>query len=511
MDSTVFIGANDNYDKGNSQLSENLTIQPTRSEPSISSSKISGINILTSVVGIDDIETKLKSCGLELKKILYFDYGTGKRDAILFYCITVHGQYVMIIPPGGTDVQSGDLALIPQRVGVLPSSTIETISSKLSNMHTDHVYISAGGIHLVTEQGNVSTWYGYADYKIAQTIFDIKKHHYILIPALQLDKLIEPARLNTLEAHINRFDKTGVMAAILKKSGLEKLFTMKGPITVFMPTDEHLNKLLNIQDDQLQAILLAHIVIGRIELKDDNTTQQKETTAVLTSPDKIPSLDSTATEHVAIAQNKIEIKRVNGIIVSVKSGSIESKVHIGDEMKPIHKYNGILYRINSVFTPINKSFKMPDRSDFDDVATIFDINRSTMEIRLVQYEINHQKHRELIEVISHIAINASTIIKEINDKYTEDGINLLKDSKLLMDLFYSREVPCSELCVEMDQLAELVKNENMKFEKLLRVSTQVSSTKVAMEQLLLKLARIDQKLHVDNIIDRPADPFDDEE
>jgi mevalonate kinase len=149
---------------------------------------------------------------------------------------------------------------------------------------------------------------------------------------------------------------------------------------------------------------------------------------------------------------------------------------------------------------------MPESSDFDNVVTIFDINRSTMEIRRAQYSLNNKKQREMFETLNHINSMSQRLMDEISQQASEEGNRLLSDSNALMQLFYTREVPCSLLCVELDQLADKVREENEEFERLLRISTRFASLKVPLEETMLKLARIDQRFHVREIVTGPVDP-----
>ena len=76
----------------------------------------------------------------------------------------------------------------------------------------------------------------------------------------------------------------------------------------------------------------------------------------------------------------------------------------------------------------------------------------------------------------------------------------MKDSNELVELFYSRDVPCNDQCVRLDQLSKSVQEQNLDFETLLRVSNNLASFKVPVEMLYEKLMRIDQKLHNKNLI-----------
>lgn len=491
-------------------VSQNVSInRPTA--PSILP-RNGGVNILNQTVGIDNIKSRLKQMGIEVKKILYFHYSDGSIVAALLYCMTTQGQCVIVEPPVGTTVYGGDLSLTQQRVGVLPTSTIARFAEALKNIYTGYAFICGGGIHFIRKLGEEPVLYGYLDYDSAERIFDIKKYHYLLVPAVSFDQLVEPVRMNTLEAYISMMDKSGFMKKAIMKTGLDKLLTMKGPMTIFMPDDEHLSKLLDLDIDRLKATLLAHVIVGRIDSRkgDEGTKETISNGQTLTDANQVSTLGSESSEFTAIAQNKISVQKVQGLVVKVSSGGTDARPSAqrpnSDQKSIIRRYNGIIHRIDSVFTPISQTFTMPTRSDIDDLITVFDITRSTMEIRKTQYTFNAENQRIAFTTLEYIRKMADTLYEEINDASEEDGAMLLRDSNALAVLFFTRDVPCEELCAEMDTLTKSVKKQNERYDRLLRVSNQFASMKVPLEEILLKLARIDQKFHVDEIIDRPLNP-----
>jgi uncharacterized surface protein with fasciclin (FAS1) repeats len=450
--------------------------------------RMSTVNMMSQPNNLEEVRSKLKDTGLVLIKTLYFAYSDGSMTAALLYCQTVHGQYVMVEPPQNMKVLGGDLSLNIQRVGILPTSTIEFFSKELQSIHTGYVYVGSGGIHLMRSPNQEPVYYGYDNLQTASDVFDIKKYHYLIFPLVNFVKLIEPGRLNTLEAHINQHTK-GLMREIIAKAGLTTLLTMKGPFTLFMPTDNKLKEILGYDQERLRAVMLAHLVPSRID-------------AMATLNDgKSPK--SELLEVTAVAQNKVTIIRVDGKVVKL---SASGRDYVINANEAVHKYNGVLYRFDGLLNPVSQVFKMPESSDFDNVVTIFDINRSTMEIRRAQYSFNNKKQREMFETLTHINSMSQRLMDEISQQAAEEGNRLLTDSNALMQLFYTREVPCTLLCVELDQLADRVREENEEFERLLRISTRFASLKVPLEETLLKLARIDQRFHVKNIVDRVIDP-----
>jgi len=516
---TVKLGVSES-NRGTPQAGQVLSLrrQNTPSMTSISGHQMdqlpknTGVNILTDVKTIQDIMAKLEQMGIQLRYLLYFAY-SDKQVAALMYCVTIHGQYVIVEPPPNIIVQNGTMSVNFQRVGVLPTNIIEQFASELSTIYTGYAYICGGGIHYVKSPKAEPVFYGYDDYPMAKAVFDIKKYHYILIPAVPFVNLIEPARLNTIEAYINAVSGDDILQQVMVKSGLEKLFTMKGPFTVFMPNSTKLAELLSMDSDKLKAIILAHVIIGRIESIPTVVDKSKQlrsstTTESLTDPNSMSVLGSETLEFTSIAQNKIIVQKLNGVITKVSSAIPKSntansnQVNSSSVRSAAKKYNGILYIIDTVFSPINDTFRMPEKSDIDDVVTVFDINKSTMEIRRAQYAINSKNQQSMFEILVNIGEISAKLNSDIINKSFHEGQNLLQDSNLLLNMFYTREVPCSDLCVEMDQVAETVKKENEEFENILRVSNKLAAMKVPLEKVLLKLARMDQKLHI-----KEQDPY----
>lgn len=457
--------------------------------------RLTTVNMMSQPNSLEEVRSKLKDMGLVLINVLYFVYSDGTMGAALFYCQTVHGQYVMVEPPLAMKVIGGDLSLNIQRVGILPTSTIEFFSKSLDNIHTGYVYVGSGGIQLMRGANQEPVYYGYDNMQSAADIFDLKRYHYLIFPLVNFNKLIEPGRLNTLEAHINQHTK-GLMKEVVAKAGLTTLLTMKGPFTIFMPTDNKLKEILGYDQERLRAVMLAHLVPSRIDAQlptDKNTDKSQERS----------NHRNGILEVTAIAQNKITLNRTDGTVTKLSAAGRDYAIKASDA---VHKYNGVLYRFEGLLNPVTQTFKMPDSSDFDNVVTIFDINRSTMEIRRAQYSLNNKTQQDMFETLSHINSVATKLMDEISQQAHVEGNKLLSDSNALMQSFYTREVPCRDLCQELDLLADKVREENEEFERLLRISTRFASLKVPLEETFLKLARIDQRFHVRTIIDRVVDP-----
>ena len=88
----------------------------------------------------------------------------------VFYCITTYGQYVMVEAPTDTVIDGGDLSLMPQRVGVISTSTIERFEHALRGIYTGYAYICGGGIHYVKSFGSEPLIFTYGDYDVARRL-----------------------------------------------------------------------------------------------------------------------------------------------------------------------------------------------------------------------------------------------------------------------------------------------------------------------------------------------------
>jgi len=480
--------------------------------------KANGINIISSNstdLDIDSIMKNLKSMGIETKAIMYMRYPEGLRGLFL-HAVTIHGQYVFIELPLGIVIRFGDLELEPQRVGIVTTSLQDTFKEELKDIHTGYVFLTIGGLQYIKSKKHSGTGgysnsngsnnssqeqiiYDYGDNNLAESLFQLKKYQFLIIPAVHYSHLIEPARLNTIEAYLDLQLENGnsVAKELVLKTGLATLLTMKGPFTVFLPNEKLLNALLKLPLEKARSVLLAHIVQGRIESETFSSSSQ-------------------SSKLTTLAHNEIHI--TNGV---VSSGKHKSKI---DVTKAVKKYNGIVYTIDTVFVPLNENFKLPEKSDFDDVVTIFDISRSTMEIRKAEYAINRHNHEQFLTVLGFIGDLSTKLFNVINER--SDGRELLDDSNALMEMFYAQEVPCkvefakveavkekndvkwSEKsvkkekggCAEMDVLAKKVRQENLDFENLLRVSNALGALKVPIERIYQKIQRIDQQLNVKKII-----------
>lgn len=444
--------------------------RPTMPGPKLPS--VNGVNVLSDHNDVNQMKTKLQSMGITVKSILYFSYGSASTLAF-FYAQTSQGQYFLIESPTGVPVYGGGVSLNYQRVDVLQTNILEQFKTELAGIHTEYAFVCGGGIHHVKNRGEIHNIYGYDNYDSAKAVFDIKKYHFIVIPAVCYINLVDSSRLNTIEAYINAQDTKGKMASIMEKADLTRLLTMSGPFTFFMPIDSRLDKIQSLDPKRLQSVVLAHIVIGRIE---HNTPTKEETL-----------------EYVSIAQNKITVVRKDGKIVSVSSGNQTAKVL---DTNPVNKFNGLIYRIDAVFNPVSTEFTMPSKSDFDDVVTVFDINKSTMEIRRAQYAINRKSQETMFTLLEYISNKTKELYDEINIKSHSDGDSLIEKSNSLLTMFYDEDVLTKERTPKFQQLETEIRSENEEFERLLRVSNKFASLKVPLEKTLLKISRIDQQFHM---------------
>lgn len=475
--------------------------------------RVNGINIVSNSATTNDIDTirdNLQDMGIETKSILYMKYPEGQRG-VFIYGLTIHGQWVFVELPLGTVVNFGDLEIEIQRAGVVTSSLQENFREQLKDIHTGYIFVTTAGMHYVKSKKQINATnsqepiiYDYSDYELADSIFQLKKYQFLIVPAVHYANLIEPARLNTIEAYIDMQLKGGdsgndnrggdnvegnrgesIAKELVIRSNLATLLTMKGPFTVFLPNEEVLKNLLNASPERIRSVLLAHIVMGKIDPVSPGN-----------SPNNSPRDSTKQIKLVALAQNEIYVDEVKGKIVAVSSGKVRSKI----AGPPVRKYNGVIYSVDALFTPASDNFKMPEKSDFDDVVTIFDISRSTMEIRKAEYAINRHNQEQFLTVLGFIGDISTKLFNAINVKSDTDGMQLLQHSNELMDLFYTKEVPCADRCIQTEKLSEVIKEENIEFENVLRASNAFGALRIPVEHIYQKLLRIDQKLHVKGII-----------
>lgn len=488
-----------------SQIQPADTISISAQPQVVSLPSIKGTSIVASPDDINTVRSKLLDAGIEMGKILFFAYSDGTVGPALLYCKTTQGQDVLIEPPSNAKILGGDISLNIQRVGVMTTDVVQTFSSEFSKLQTGYAFISPGGIHLARKDSNSPVYYGFDDYKAAKKAFSLKKYHYLVLPLVSYQNLVEPQRLNTLEAYINGHEKR-ILSELVNKAGLTSLLTMRGPFTMFIPTNETLEKLSASDPKSLKATLLAHVVLDRIDPRSDslsgvgdraNGMNGKKSSEILTDRNTIQTIGSKTITAKAIAQNTFDVTITGGSVVklTVQGKPIKVKPDV------VRRYNGVLYRIDGVLSPVTNEFQMPDRSDFDDVVTIFDISRATMEIKRIQFALNLTEQKSLIRTIEMLQETSTRLYQEVNDSIDKEGTKLLHNSNLLISLFYTREVPCETLCVETDQVAQVVKKQNEELDRLMKISAKFAALKVPMSKALLQLVKVEQHLHVPNPIE----------
>jgi uncharacterized surface protein with fasciclin (FAS1) repeats len=447
--------------------------------------KVTGVNVLSNPPGLnlDIMRDKLKIFGIEIKYIMISRFADGNK-LIFLYCMTLHGQYVIIESPPNVKVNYGDIELLTQRIGIIQTSVLDTFKEELNNIYTGYAFINTVGIHYV-KKGQLDPIIYEFENESTDHILELEQYHFTLLPAVPYVNLIEPARLNTIEAFINVIDKDKIAKELIDRAGLSLLLTMSGPFTLFLPRKDKLITLKKLSDDKLRATLLAHVVIGRIDTSD--------------LMDSGKSIGKEEIKLLAISNNEIIITKNNGKIDTITSGNKKTKI-----LSTVRKYNGIIHIIDTIFYPISENFKLPIKSDLDDVVTIFDINRSTMEIRKAQYDVNRHNHEQILTVLKFIKETTIKLYDVINEKTKVNGDRLLADSNELVELFYTRDIPCVDQCLKLDQLAKTVKEENIEFETLLKMSNILGAFKIPIEQMYEKILKVDQRIHIKNLINTGA-------
>ena len=99
-----------------------------------------------------------------------------------------------------------------------------------------------------------------------------------------------------------------------------------------------------------------------------------------------------------------------------------------------------------------------------------------------------------------------SLLSEIDEASSVEGDSLLFDTNQLIKLFYSEDFPCSEKCKDIEIVQEEVRKGNVKYENLLRVSNRLASLKVYFEEAMLRMSKIDQKLHVEHVFNEIVNP-----
>ncbi len=475
-------------------------VRPTT--PGMAISRATGINILQTAKDMTALTERLKNCGLIIEKTFHYVFSDASNRAKLLYCITTHGQYVMVEPPEGLMV-CGGLSIVEQRVDVISKGVSEQIKEALKGIYTGYAYMAGGGIHYVGTKGAEPRFFGYEKYADGKSNLDVRTLSYTVIPAVHWSQLAEPSRLNTIDAHISALYAGSPLEKLVSIAGLSALLTSSGPITFFAPEDKILAGLLQIgaSPEKVRSIVLAHIVMDRIDKNPPSSPPMtpKNTGQTLTPINDTSTMANSVTVVTALGQNKFEVHRSGGVVVGIiPLPAKDKKIRIvGDG---IGKYNGMLYRIDSTLEPVAQNVQIPSSSDYDNVVTVFDINRTTMDIRVILYKLNSKKIAEMSIMLEFIQSATRVMFEEIQVGTDKDGLKLLADSNELLNMFLTREVPCTTRCANLDQKGMVVQAENVKFDKIVRAGNRLSSLKHKIEKMWLKVSRIDQNLHVDDPI-----------
>lgn len=419
------------------------------------SSELPGENIVRGM-SYFEIAKKLASYGFK-PLITMYTYGQVGKELVFIYCMTQVGQYCFVRPPGKIKIETGNVELVSQRIDVVEDDVKKHFDEELKDLYTEYLYVCNGGIRVA----GTDEIYGYSDPELVREGFKVKKYQCILYPLVDFTKLRIPDVFNTIEIglrsilsdeHISLYEDTGVLA----------LLTNAGPFTLLLPSTKRLNSLVGQEVNTVRAHLLAGVFIGNV----DESKVFK-----------------------ALAQNEATLELNDGVLtVSEKSGTAKS-------IRKISKYNGTIYEIDGILTPVSTSFTMPSINDIDNIVTIFDVIKSSMEIRRAHDSLNVPKQKRLIEILGHVNSLTVELQSEIRQKFKTNGDELLHESNNFIEMFYGKEYPCTEECTEITQAARKIMGMNVKFEKVAVASNALSAMKVEVEKLYLQLSKISQILH----------------
>lgn len=425
----------------------------------------SGPSYLERITTIAGIQTKLNENGIEPLVAFLITY----PDTVVkfVYGLTSLGQHVLVELPDGIrmDPPAG-IQIKKHEFDIVTSDVRETFDKALTETYTGYCFIGESGITYVRKSGEPAECYAYVEQAKSATDLELTGIKYIVLPTVQFENLMPMDRMNTIESV---FADDPFLSEYLNGLGLLTFFSLKGPFTVFLPSDKKLKTLERLPRQKQIDIIMAGVITG----KHDSG---------------VVKLKSLMGNQLAINFTK-RVLKANGI--AEQDGSNKEVFFL----EPISKFNGLVFRTNAVFKPVTENFEAPAILDLDGISTILDINMTSATIRAVNEQLNSQRQEQMQRLFKQISASAGELGTVFKTKLAEIRPTIATDTNRFLGFFYSATYPCTELCEEQAASQEKLSRVNAKASKLSSLSNKFSSLKTKIERLYLDLERIHRDLN----------------
>lgn len=453
-------------------------------------STLIGVKVNTEPETYQSVEKYLRDCGLYVERVIYTR--TSMTMIIkAFLCRSNHGDLVMVMAPRDQIIEGGDFEVEYQRetVHLLPTNISNFFLEKVRNdLYTGYAFICNAGIQYFPAGSKNFETYIYGDVNDAIASYDLRKHYYLVIPAVAYEKMIKTERLNTLQIAFEKAEKShpyyADFAKVILESKFLPLLSSEATLTILVPPGP--------PSSNVKA-LASHIIIKSF-------------------PRNSPNTESHSVVSATQAGNKVEVFYVDGdldyFMINDSTGT-PVRIDIDTDTPSISKFNGVIHAVTDPLPAFDdgRTLEIPATSDLDNVYTIFDLSKSAIMIQNARQKLDVKDQEMLMQMAEKLGVLISEVAVQSHEQMQAHFSVYRDEMNAIQSIFYDKEVPCKdEICEIYDSGVKRAYAANEKFQQKAQASAKLTGIVYDIEALYLKLLRIQQEITVEKPIDKIVNP-----
>lgn len=480
---SLSIFASPQDDGSPSQSAASMIFQPPKNTESSNLQTIKGVKINRTPETFQSVLSYLRSCGLNVSRMIYEKGSFVEDRVILLICQSVYGDDLAVIPPENFNTKGGDLAVREDRKGVkyVPDATSQYYLEKVPKDYPNgFLFVCNTGLQHFPPGKTESDSFLYEDHEDAKAYLKVEKHFYRLMPSIEFSNLMPIDRLNTLQVALEQLIKNEEAEEVYKAfaqamldSQLAPLLSSEAELTLLVPP--------SLPEDADLITLASHVIMGShaYRREDGQTISLK-------------SYTKTGTQ--------VMINYEEGVMQSIEIDE-DRIIPVDGNRTSISKYNGVILGLSETMPRLEPKEGIPENetSDLGEVFTLFDLSRLSLTIEIVRKKLDVQDQNELLKTVSNLNSLTEEIVLKAHTTMKEHFQSYVPRMMDIQQKFYAKDIPCVEpVCEDYYRAEEDTKQANLQFKRGLDASGKLRFVLKELELLMLSLYAIQQDLEVDN-------------
>ena len=456
---------------------------------------LKGTKISRDFETFDSISKYLRLCGIELIHILFSKASFGEDNTIFFICNSIYGDEICVFPPDNFSLKGGDLEISREKRNVryVPDSTTQYFLDKVdANYPVGLLFVCNAGIQFFPKREDNFMSYIYKNYEVARRNFDLKKHHFKIIPTVAFSSLMPVDRLNTLQIALEKIsidDNYEPACQDFSKAVLDS------PLAPLMSSEAEFTLLIPpyLPEDADFITLASHVIMGRHDYNKEGGG------------------DFTLNAYTKTGK-QVTMVYENNFLKSIKIDD-ETSVEIDDEKTSVSKYNGTILAIKDIMPRLEPEdeLQISETSDIENIFTVFDLNRLALIIALARKKFDVEDQNELLKTVNNLNSLAEDVVLSVHKKIKREFEDYKDKMSTIQEKFYNKEISCVEPVCEDFRISRVeTMVSNLKFRKSMETSGKLRFVLKELELFMLELYELQQEIEVDEPITEFVDLDDSE-